>query len=201
MLTRPSPGRIPRMRAAIVSALERFTPKCWRMTAHSPGRYSDSRNSPSPEERALMLYRRYIALEQSDPWGPMAEGDVLARMGRWEEALLAYGGAAAIAPGERDVAIGRARILDRAGRPNEAAAGLAAWIRDHPDDGEAWDLLGRSRMRAGRPQAASAAFENAARRNIPVRLHGSRWLNHRLRQRSRLTLRRPAIRMAIGPAG
>ena len=119
------------------------------------------------EERALMLYRRYIALEQSDPWGPMAEGDVLARMGRWEEALLAYGGAAAIAPGERDVAIGRARILDRAGRPNEAAAGLAAWLRDHPDDGEAWDLLGRSRMRAGRPQAASAAFENSARRNIP----------------------------------
>jgi Flp pilus assembly protein TadD len=118
------------------------------------------------EDRALVLYRWYIALERADPWGHMAEGDVLARLGRWEEALLAYGDAAAIAPGERDVALGRARILDGAGRPNEAAAELAAWLRDHPDDGEAWDLLGRARMRAGRPQAASVAFENAARRNV-----------------------------------
>jgi hypothetical protein len=121
------------------------------------------------EERALALYRRYIALEPNDPWGHMAEGDILARMGRLAEALIAYDGAHAILPGERDVAVGRARLLDRAGRSHQAADELAAWITSHPDDGEAWDLLGRVEMRAGRPRAAAAAFRHAERLNV----HGS----------------------------
>lgn len=115
------------------------------------------------EERALALYRRYIALEPDDPWGHMAEGDVLARMGRLAEALIAYDGAHAILPGERDVAVGRARLLDRAGRSHQAADELAAWTTSHPDDGEAWDLLGRVEIRAGRPRAAGAAFRHAER--------------------------------------
>jgi predicted Zn-dependent protease len=94
----------------------------------------------------------------------MAEGDLLARMGRWEEGLVAYAGASAMAPGERDVALGRARLLERAGRPDDAAAELAAWTTRHPDDGEAWDLLGRSWMRSGRPREAASAFENALQR-------------------------------------
>ena len=155
------------MRAAIASGLARCTRTPWPDDSTQSRAVFRLAQLAESGERAVVLYRRYIALEPADPWGHMAEGDVLARMGRWEEALLAYGGAAAIAPGERDVALGRARILDHAGRPNEASAELAAWIRDHPDDGEAWDLLGRSRMRAGRPHAASVAFENAARRNVP----------------------------------
>jgi hypothetical protein len=113
------------------------------------------------EERALALYRRYIALEPDDPWGHMAEGDLLARMGRLAEALIAYDGAHAILPGERDVAVGRARLLDRAGRSQQAADELVAWTTSHSDDGEAWDLLGRIEMRAGRPRAAAAAFGHA----------------------------------------
>lgn len=116
--------------------------------------------------RALTLYRRYIVLEPDDPWGHMAEGDLLARMGRWADALVAYDGAHAITPDERDVAIGRARLLERAGRSYEAADELAAWTTANPDDGEAWDLLGRSRMRAGRPLGAASAFEQAVRRNV-----------------------------------
>jgi len=119
------------------------------------------------DERALKLYRRYIALEPDDPWGHMAEGDLLARMGRWSEGLVAYEGAAAVAPGERDVTIGRSRLLERAGRPHLAAMELAAWTTQHPDDGEAWDQLGRSRMRSGRPRAAVLAFEHAARLDVP----------------------------------
>ena len=115
------------------------------------------------DERALALYRRYIVLEPDDPWGHMAEGDLLARMGHIEEALVAYEGAHAIAPGERDVAIGRARLLERAGRPQEAAEEFAAWTNGHPDDAEAWDLLGRVQMRAGRPRAAARAFARAER--------------------------------------
>lgn len=111
--------------------------------------------------RALALYQRYSALEPQDPWGPMAEGDQLSRMGRTGEALAAYDRAAAIAPAERDVAIGRARIYSRAGRSGEAARVLSDWLGIHPDDGEAWDLLGRAQRHAGRPRAAAAAFAHA----------------------------------------
>ena len=129
------------------------------------------------DARALRLYRRYIALEPQDAWGHMAEGDILARMGRVEEALVAYDGARAISPRERDVALGRARVLDQAGRSSQAADELEAWTTMHPDDGEAWDLLGRSRMRAGRPRAASIAFEHAAGlgiRGAGIRLDAAR---------------------------
>ena len=119
------------------------------------------------DERALALYRRYIALEPDDAWGHMAEGDLLARMGRVEEALVAYEGAHAIAPEERDVAFGRARLLDRAGRPHQATDELGAWTSANPDDGEAWDLMGRVQMRAGRPRAAAAAFVRADRLGVP----------------------------------
>lgn len=118
------------------------------------------------EEHALALYRRYIVLEPDDPWGHMAEGDLLARMGHTEEALIAYEGAHAIAPGERDVAIGRARLLERAGRAQQAVDEFSAWTTVHPDDAEAWDLLGRAQMRAGRPRAAALAFERADRLGV-----------------------------------
>ncbi|HEX6943258.1 MAG TPA: tetratricopeptide repeat protein [Gemmatimonadaceae bacterium] len=127
-------------------------------------------------ERALLLYRRYIALEPGDAWGHMAEGDLLGRMGRVEEALVAYAGADAVAPGERDVFIGKARLLERAGRSDQAAAELSSWLSRHPADGEAWDLLGRSEMRGGRPRSASGAFNKAAQRAVPGadrRLHAA----------------------------
>lgn len=117
-------------------------------------------------ERALALYRRYIRLEPQDPWGHMAEGDMLVRLGRLDDALVAYDGAAAIAPDERDVALGRARLFARAGRADAAAEELTAWLVRHPGDGEAWDLLGRSRLRDGRPHAAVDAFERAARLDV-----------------------------------
>ena len=117
-------------------------------------------------ERALALYRRYIVLEPDDPWGYMAEGDLLARMGHIDEALNCYEGAHALAPGERDVAFGRARVLERAGRPHQAADELAGWTAAHPDDAEAWDLLGRAQMRAGRPRAAAQSFERAERLGV-----------------------------------
>lgn len=118
------------------------------------------------EDRSLSLYRKYVALEPDDPWGHMAEGDQLARMGRWEEGLVAYDGAKAVAPEERDVTIGRARLLDRAGRARDAAAELEAWTTRHASDGEAWDLLGRAYARSGRHRLASRAFEKAVRLNV-----------------------------------
>lgn len=126
----------------------------------------------SSPARALALYRHYQRLEPRDPWGFMAEGDVLGRMGRYDDAREAYTRAAALAPGERDVAVGRARLHLRAGRPDAAAMELARWTERHPGDAEAWDLLGRSRLRAGRPRAASAAFDRAGQAGGVARVEG-----------------------------
>jgi len=117
--------------------------------------------------RALVLFRRYVALEPDDPWGHMAEGDQLGRMGRVEEGLGAYATAHSLAPDERDVALGRAKLLERAGRAREAAAQLSAWTMRHPNDGESWDVLGRLRLRSSRPKAAIEALEEAAERRVP----------------------------------
>ena len=108
--------------------------------------------------RALALYRRYSVLEPRDPWGFMAQGDVLGGMGRYAEGEAAYARAASLAPGERDVALGRARLQLRAERPDRAIVELSTWTARHEDDGEAWDLLGRASLRAGRPRAAALAF-------------------------------------------
>jgi hypothetical protein len=111
--------------------------------------------------RSLLLYQRYVRLETRDPWGFMAMGDALAELGRFREALMAYDHAERLLPGERDAAIGRARTLSRGGRPEEAVAVLQVWLASHEGDAEAWELLGRERLRAGRPHGAALAFERA----------------------------------------
>lgn len=111
---------------------------------------------------ALALYRRYVALEPRDAWGWMALGDHLARMGDTAEALAMYDRAAQVLPTERDVSIGRARILANAGRHALAAAALEGWAIAHADDGEAWQEAGRAWQRSARPRRASAAFAKAA---------------------------------------
>ena len=138
------------------------------------------------DRRALVLYRRYVTLEPNDPWGHMAEGDLLERTGHVAEGLEAYARARALAPGERDVAFGRARLLVAAGRPRDAARELVAWTAQHPDDGEAWDLLGRSYMRSRRPDAAATAFAHASQRG-------------QAGAESRLTAARAASSAAIAP--
>lgn len=111
--------------------------------------------------RALALYRHYETLEPRDAWGFMAEGDLLGRMSRYRDAQAAYARAASIAPDERDVVIGRSRLHLQAGRPDVAATELTRWTERHPEDGKAWDLLGRAQLRAGRPRAAERAFARA----------------------------------------
>jgi len=110
-------------------------------------------------EQALLLYHRYTALEPDDPWGYMAAGDVLSRLGRTREALEEYDQAARLAPAERDVSVGRARALNRAGRREEAAGVLQSWLSDHPDDAAVQNDLGRTWLGAGKPRRAAQALE------------------------------------------
>ncbi len=111
--------------------------------------------------RALQLFRRYVALEPSDPWGFIALGDALARSGRYGDALRSYDDALRLAPGERDAVIGRLRVLARAGHTDAAARGYRQWLDANPNDAEAWGELARQRLRQGRERDAVEAFERA----------------------------------------
>jgi predicted TPR repeat methyltransferase len=111
---------------------------------------------------ALKLYECYLVLEPSDAWGPMAAGDLLARSGRTSQALARYDHAARLARGERDVTVGRSRVLERAGRGGEAAAVLSRWLAQHPEDVELWQALGRNSLQCGKPRRAVAALEHAS---------------------------------------
>src|SRR3989454_8891226 len=101
-----------------------------------------------PPAAALRLFRRYVALVQSDPWGYMAVGDVLARTRRYEEALRWYDDALRLAPGERDAVVGPARILVRARRTGAAIAAYERWLAAHPVDTEAVRELATARVAA-----------------------------------------------------
>jgi Flp pilus assembly protein TadD len=110
---------------------------------------------------ALRLFRRYVELEPSDPWGYMAVADLLSRAARHDAALEWCNAALRLAPGERDAIVGRARVLARARRTDAAIAAYAQWLAGHPTDAEGWRELAREQQRAGRPQDATRSLERA----------------------------------------
>src|SRR5688572_1394737 len=112
--------------------------------------------------RSLPRFRRYTAIVPNDPWGHIALGDALAVHGSFSEALREYDAAERLAPAERDVALGRARVLARAGRTDDAIAVLEKWTVLHTDDAEALRELGDQRRRAGRLSEAIAAYAGSA---------------------------------------
>jgi len=112
-------------------------------------------------KQAVRLFQRYVALEPSDPWGYLALADMLARLGRYREALQASEVALGLASNERDAVIGHARILARAGRTDAAVVAYRQWVGTHDRDPEAWRELARQLVRAGRPGDAARALEHA----------------------------------------
>jgi len=110
---------------------------------------------------ALRLFRRYVDLEPSDPWGYMAVGDLLGKLGRYGHALQWYDAALRLAPAERDAVVGRARVLVRGGRTDAAITAYEAWLALHPADATSWRDLARQELRAGRPASAARALERA----------------------------------------
>jgi len=143
---------------------------------------------------ALRLYAAYVRLEPTDPWGYMAAGAAAARLGRYGDALRWYDGAAARAGGAggaaQDVALGRGRVLERAGRTERAITIYRTWVASHPGDAEAWRDLGRQQLKAGRPGAAERSLTRslALESNTEART----WLN-----RAR-ALQAPAVQPTVG---
>jgi tetratricopeptide (TPR) repeat protein len=105
--------------------------------------------------------RRYVAVEKNDAWGWIALGDALAADRKFSDALGAYDRAAAIAPSERDVVIGRARVLASAGRTDDAIVAYQGWTAAHAGDAEAERELAIQQRRAGRYREAARTFSSA----------------------------------------
>ena len=104
-----------------------------------------SRRNPRTAEG---FFRRYTQVEGGDAWGWIALGDILSRQGKQSEALEAYRRATVLAPRERDVVIGRARVLARAGRTDEAIAAYESWVVSNATDAEAVKELAVQQHRA-----------------------------------------------------
>ncbi len=110
---------------------------------------------------AVALYRRYVALEPSDAWGYIALGDALAAHGDARDALAVYDHAARLAPRERDVHVGRARVLARVRHTDAAIAAYERWLGGYDRDAEAWRELAVQQRVAGAHGAALASLERA----------------------------------------
>lgn len=110
---------------------------------------------------ARKYFVRYTRAERSDAWGWIALGNAYGLERRYSAGLRAYDSASAIAPGERDVVIGRARLLAAAGRIDESIRVHEEWTALHPDDGESWIELGDQRRRAGRYREAARAYASS----------------------------------------
>ena len=111
--------------------------------------------------QATARFRQYVSLEPRDPWGHIALANALARGHRLDEALLEMDSAQRLAPAERDVWIGRARILAQGNRTDDAIDLYGRWLAHHDDDAEAWRELAAQCSKAGRVGAAIAALEKA----------------------------------------
>lgn len=107
-------------------------------------------------KRSLPMFRRYTSVVPNDAWGHMALGDALAADGNFSEALREYDEARRIAPKERDVALGHARVMGRAGRSGDAVALLQRWSALHPGDSEATREIDVQRRMLGSARAKHA---------------------------------------------
>ena len=109
-------------------------------------------------KKAESYFRLYVKAEPGDAWGWIALGNTLAGQRRYDDALDAYDRAFVIAPQERDVLIGKARILAESGRTDQAIVSYESWTSAHPGDAEAQRELAVQRRRAGRYREAERAF-------------------------------------------
>jgi len=107
------------------------------------------------------LLERYVAVEPGDAWGWLALADALSRDGQHARAAEAITRAERIAAGERDVKLGRARTLQRAGATDAAIAAYERLVASDPKDADALQSLAEQRRRAGRIRDAIATLDKA----------------------------------------
>ena len=112
------------------------------------------------------FFRRYVGEETDDAWGWIALGNVLAVERKFRNAVDAYDHAVALAPAEREAAIGRARVLASAGLTDMSIRQYEAWTRSHAEDAEAERELAVQQRRAGRYRESNRSYRNSASRGF-----------------------------------
>jgi tetratricopeptide (TPR) repeat protein len=140
-------------------ALAKIAPSDARVPAHlavllmEQGRHDD----------ALAALDRTLALDSRQAGMLTNKGNVLVALGRFPEALAAYGQAIVLQPeGERAAAhINLGVYLQGLGRPDDAAAAYGKAIALDARFPEAWGNLGSAHLNAGRPEAALEALDRA----------------------------------------
>ena len=108
--------------------------------------------------RAIPLFDAYTRVVPRDAWGHLALSSSLADAGRYDEALAVYERANELEPDDRDIALGRPRLLARIGQPALALNSYKDWTARHPDDLEAWRERAGVAARLRRAPTAAAAW-------------------------------------------
>lgn len=124
-------------------------------------RIGDAARDAGDFANAVNLYRRAIQLAPRDPAPFVALGGVLLRMGRTNEALLAFNSALGRDPENLAALRGQAEAYLKTGRPELALAPLGKALALRPNDPEVMLLLGVARDRTGRHEEAQAIYRRA----------------------------------------
>jgi predicted O-linked N-acetylglucosamine transferase (SPINDLY family) len=93
------------------------------------------------------------------------QGNALAQMGRFAEALVAYDRAAAIMPNSPEISLNRGNVLYELGRYAEALANYDAAITRAPGNAVLWNNRGNTLAELGRSDDALASFNRAIQLN------------------------------------
>jgi Flp pilus assembly protein TadD len=114
-------------------------------------------------DEAVLLFRRYVALNPNYPEGRLSLARTLAWGGNYASSLAVYDSVITQNPSYRDAVLGRAQTLAWAGRLPEALATYKRWVAEHPTDREASLDYARALAWNGQYDEAETTFTQLAR--------------------------------------
>ncbi len=110
---------------------------------------------------AIEAWQRVVVLDRS-AWGPCNDiGSAWMEMREWERAEEAFCKAESLRPGQGIVAVNRATLDQRRGRPDAAIAALERCVAEHPDYAAAHAGLGFALRDAQRYSEAASVLRRA----------------------------------------
>lgn len=135
----------------------------------------------------------------SSPAGYALEGDVFAAQKQYAQAAKAYDKAFTIGKNSA-LAIKIFEMLRRAGNNKEAETRLVQWVREHPDDLGARNVLAEAYMSDGRYQVAAEHYLYALNKTPknPILLNNLAWLFSQMKDSRAINYAEQANKLAPG---